>query len=66
MNPIFVSVPEACDLLRIGRSSFYEAVYRGEICIRKAGKRSLVAVADLQHWADSLPVANLGDTSEAA
>jgi len=39
----------------IGRTKFYELVASGEIPVRKVGKKTLVAAADLQNWAERLP-----------
>ena len=55
MEKLFVTVSEACHALAVGRSKFYELVGAGKIPVRKLGKRTLIAVADLQHFADSLP-----------
>jgi excisionase family DNA binding protein len=57
MTPILLSVADACRAVGIGRSSFYEAVSRGEITLKKLGKKSLVAHADLVAWANHLPPA---------
>ena len=62
MTPILLSVADACRALGIGKSSFYEAVSRGEITLKKLGKKSLVAHADLVAWANRLP--NSGRKSE--
>ncbi|MFT3673157.1 helix-turn-helix domain-containing protein [Aestuariivirga sp.] len=55
---IAVPVPEAARRAGVGRSSLYEAINRGELPLRKAGRRSLVRVDDLKAWVDALPVAN--------
>jgi excisionase family DNA binding protein len=57
--PLAVSINEACKLAGIGRSSIYQAIRRGELPIRKSGRRSLILTADLQRWLSELP------TSEA-
>jgi excisionase family DNA binding protein len=44
-----------CRLAAIGKTKFYELVASGEIPVRKIGKKSLVAAADLKRWADRLP-----------
>lgn len=54
-EPIAVSIAEAVRLSGVGRSSIYEAVNRGEIPIRKRGRRSLVMVEDLRRWIEALP-----------
>jgi excisionase family DNA binding protein len=52
---LLYTVPECCRLAAIGRTKFYELVAGGEIPIRKVGKKSLVAAADLKRWAEQLP-----------
>ena len=66
MNPMLLGVADACRVLGIGRSSFYEAVSRGEITIKKLGKKSLVAHSDLIAWANRLPVSSTSSNTEAA
>jgi excisionase family DNA binding protein len=58
IEPIAVSIQEAVRLSGVGRSSIYEAVNRGEIPIRKRGRRSLVMVEDLRRWIETLPSTN--------
>lgn len=55
MDQIFYTIPEVCRLASVGRTKFYELAASGEIPIRKIGKKSLVAAADLKRWADRLP-----------
>jgi excisionase family DNA binding protein len=52
-----LSVNEAARRAGVGRSSLYEAIHRGELPLRKIGRRSLIRVADLSAWIDGLPVA---------
>ena len=54
-EPFAVSISEAVRLSGIGRSSLYQAIRRGELSIRKSGRRSLILVADLQRWLSELP-----------
>jgi excisionase family DNA binding protein len=54
-TPILLSVADACRAVGIGKSSFYEAVSRGEITLKKLGRKSLVVHADLVAWASRLP-----------
>jgi excisionase family DNA binding protein len=55
MEQLLLTIPECCRLAAIGRTKFYELIASGEIPIRKIGKKSLVAAADLKRWADRLP-----------
>jgi excisionase family DNA binding protein len=59
MDQLFYTIPQCCQLAAIGRTKFYELVASGEIPIRKVGKKSLVAVADLKRWAEQLPATEL-------
>jgi excisionase family DNA binding protein len=54
---IAIPVDEAARRAGIGRSSLYEAINRGELPLRKAGRRSLIRVDDLKAWIDALPTA---------
>ena len=55
MDELLYTINQCCRLASIGRTKFYELVANGEIPIRKVGKKSLVAAADLKRWADRLP-----------
>ena len=59
IEPYAISILDAVRLSGIGRSSIYQAICRGELPIRKSGRRSLILTADLQRWLSELP------TSEA-
>jgi excisionase family DNA binding protein len=50
-----VSIAEAARRSGLGRSTVYEAIARGELKVRKAGRRSLILTADLQQWLSELP-----------
>lgn len=52
---LFYTISETCRLLSVGRTKLYELIGRGEIPIRKLGKKTLVSAADLKRWADQLP-----------
>ena len=55
MDQLLYTIPQCCRLAAVGRTKFYELIASGEIPIRKIGKKSLVAAADLKRWADRLP-----------
>jgi len=59
--PIFLTVNEARDVLRLGRSKFYELVSAGEIRLSKIHGKSLVAKIELDRY-----VATLLPTDHAA
>ena len=45
---------DACRVLGIGKSKFYQLTRAGVIPIRKIGRRSLVLRSDLTKWLDGL------------
>lgn len=55
-QPLAVSIPKAAALSGVGRTKIYEAVRDGELPVRKAGRRSLILVADIEKWLKGLPV----------
>jgi excisionase family DNA binding protein len=55
MDQLLYTIRESCELIAIGRTKFYELVANGEIPVRKVGKKTLVAAADLRRWAERLP-----------
>jgi excisionase family DNA binding protein len=55
MEPIFVTIKEACEMSRIGRTALYEAINSGALPARKHGSRTLILVNDLKKYAQSLP-----------
>jgi excisionase family DNA binding protein len=55
MQPIALTIAEACSASRIGRTRLYEAIRAGELRARKHGKRTLVLNDDLRQWLESLP-----------
>ena len=58
--PIAVSIPEAVRLSGTSRTSIYEALKRGDLSARKAGRRTLISFADLQAYLASLPAYQAG------
>ena len=55
MDQLLYTIPQCCRLAAVGRTKFYELIASGEIPVRKIGKKSLVAAADLKRWAEQLP-----------
>lgn len=56
MNDVLtLSIPDACKILGIGRSLFYQEISEGRIPVLKAGRRSLVKKSDLEKWIAGLP-----------
>ena len=54
-TPISVTIPEAVRASGMSRSAIYEALKRGELTARKAGRRTLIPFADLQAYVAALP-----------
>ncbi len=60
LDPIFVTVPHAVEATGFSRTRLYEALKRGDLTARKAGKRTLFNYADLQAYLASLPAYQAG------
>lgn len=54
-TPIAVTIPDAVKATGMSRTSLYEALKRGDLTARKAGRRTLISFADLQAYLASLP-----------
>jgi excisionase family DNA binding protein len=54
-TPITVTIPDAVKATGLSRSSIYEALKRGDLTARKAGRRTLISLADLEAYLASLP-----------
>ena len=55
MEQLLYTITQCCRMAAIGRTKFYQLVASGEIPVRKVGKKTLVAAADLQNWVERLP-----------
>ena len=49
------SIDDFCALSGLGRSYVYEAIARGDLEARKAGRRTLILRMDGQRYLESLP-----------
>ena len=49
-EPLAVSIPEAARLSGCGRSTLYAEISRGNLKIRKVGRRTIIAMDDLRAW----------------
>ena len=58
--PLTVTIPEAVKATGMSRTAIYEALKRGDIPARKAGRRTLIPFADLQAYLDTLPIYDAG------
>ncbi|MEL1251902.1 helix-turn-helix domain-containing protein [Aurantiacibacter gilvus] len=54
-TPITITIPEAVKLTGMSRTAIYEALKRGDLVARKAGRRTLIGFADLEGYLASLP-----------
>lgn len=54
-SPIAVTIPDAVKATGMSRTSIYEALKRGDLTARKAGRRTLIWFADLEAYLASLP-----------
>lgn len=52
---MLLTIPEACAMIRVGRTKLYQLLNEGEIKAVKIGKKTLIPGSDLQKWQDSLP-----------
>jgi excisionase family DNA binding protein len=59
-TPIAVTILEAVKVTGISRTSIYEALKRGDLTARKAGRRTLISFADLQAYLAKLPTYQAG------
>jgi excisionase family DNA binding protein len=55
MEQLALTVTEACAAARIGRTTLYEAIKRGDLVAAKYGRKTLIRVDDLRSWLASLP-----------
>lgn len=55
MTKVYGTLPEAVQFSGMSRTSIYEALKRGDLSARKAGRRTLISFADLQAYLASLP-----------
>jgi excisionase family DNA binding protein len=55
VEQLALTVAEACAAARIGRTTLYEAIKRGDLVAAKYGRKTLIRVDDLRSWLASLP-----------
>lgn len=58
--PIAVTIPDAVKATGMSRSALYEALKRGDLTARKAGRRTLISFADLEAYLANLPTYQAG------
>lgn len=60
MTKAYGTMPEAVQYSGMSRSALYEAMKRGDLIARKAGRRTLISFADLEAYLASLPTYQAG------
>lgn len=60
MTKAYGTMPEAVQYSGMSRSALYEALKRGDLTARKAGRRTLISFADLEAYLASLPTYQAG------
>lgn len=55
MTKAYGTLPEAVQFSGMSRTSLYEALKRGDLEARKAGRRTLISFADLETYLSGLP-----------
>jgi excisionase family DNA binding protein len=60
MTKAYGTLPEAVQFSGMSRTSIYEALKRGDLTARKAGRRTLISFADLEAYLASLPTYQTG------
>jgi len=58
------SVAEFAQLVGLGRSYIYEEIKKGNLRVRKAGRRTIILEDEGQDWLSQLPVLNPRSSSE--
>lgn len=54
-DKLTVTIPDAVKATGMSRTSIYEALKRGDLTARKAGRRTLISFADLEAYLAGLP-----------
>lgn len=60
MTKAYGTMPEAVQYSGMSRSALYEALKRGDLKARKAGRRTLISFADLEAYLANLPTYQAG------
>lgn len=55
MTKAYGTIPDAVQYSGMSRSALYEALKRGDLIARKAGRRTLISFQDLEAYLASLP-----------
>ncbi len=52
---MLLTISEACETIRIGRTKFYQFLNSGDIKAVKIGKKTLIPVSELENFINNLP-----------
>lgn len=52
---MLLTIPETCEMLKLGRTRLYSLISQGDITARKIGKKTLIEKTELERWVASLP-----------
>lgn len=55
MTQYALSIDEVLKATGLGRTKIYELINSGELKARKCGRRTIIPVAELEGWIESLP-----------
>lgn len=58
MTKLSVTIPEAAEMIGVGRSSIYLLIRGKKLTPRKHGTRTLILVEDLKRYVENLPAAS--------
>lgn len=61
MTKAYGTMPEAVQFSGLSRSFIYEAMKRGELSARKAGRRTLISFSELEEYLANLPTYQAGE-----
>jgi excisionase family DNA binding protein len=56
LQPEGLSLPQACKVAGLGRTTVYQAIAEGQLVARKVGKRTIILRQDLHRFLAALPV----------
>lgn len=57
IEQLVYTIPQAIQIAAISRTELYRCIQRGELTLRKRGKRSIILADELRRWVQSLPTA---------
>ena len=55
MKKLAYSVPEAAQMIGLGRTKMFELIATGEVASIKVGRRTLVPIESLRNFVENLP-----------